>query len=140
MNKNSSWFRIIGIFGLIFGIVNCFTIIGLIVGIPTIIGSIKFNKMANMTENEIIANKSSVITWSVVLCICCFPFGMLALIPALNIDGKWRDSPYEPQAPTFEEIENEKLEKISNLKKLKDEGLISEEEFAKAKAKIITAN
>jgi len=139
-NKNSSWFEIIGIFGLIFGILSCLSIIGIVVGIPTIIASNKFIKMSNMPESEIMNNKSSVITWSVVLCICCCPFGFLALIPALSIDGKWHDTPYVPQARTFEEIENEKLDKINKLKDLKDNGLISEEEFTKAKSKIFDKN
>jgi hypothetical protein len=79
-NKASAAFQIIGILAIIAGVLTLIVLIG----IPLLIGGIKYaNKYAKMTDYELQepAVKSSVLRWTVLICIFAFPAGLLSLLP-----------------------------------------------------------
>ena len=55
---DKSLLKAAGIIGIVLGIICCLTIIGIIFGIPMIIGGYTFYNYSNMEESEIINNKS----------------------------------------------------------------------------------
>lgn len=56
-----------GIIGIVLGIVSCLFIVGLIWGIPMIIGGYKLYDYSNMPDTEVINYKSSILGWSIFL-------------------------------------------------------------------------
>lgn len=141
-NRNSTWFSAVGIISIIAGILYSITIIGLIVGIPLFIGASKFLGYSKMSDDEVLAEKSNVMVWSIVFAVVMFPLGLIALIPAFNLEGNVDratsgaitgvKSAFEKKDPM-----EEKMEKIQKLYEMKEKGIIDEDDFAAAKAKIL---
>ena len=60
---------------------------------------------------------------------------ILGNFPRIEIVFACVDKPKTGQSPTFEDVQYEKL---TNLKKLLDEGIITKEEFEREKGKILS--
>ena len=127
MNDNKLLLRIAGLIAYIFGIICCITIVGLIVGIPLIIGGKKFQEIYDKQSYPSKEDKDTILIWSIVFLFLCQLSGILGLVYYfLALDIKVVTS-------TKKEDKYDRLEK---LKKLYDEKAISKEEFEKEKAKI----
>lgn len=115
-----------GIIGIIFGILSCLTIIGLLWGIPMIIGGYKFNEYSNMNDNEIINYKNSIFGWSIFFIIFSLIPGILGLIYYLGItnDGVSFTKKYH-------------MGELEKLKKLYDDRAITKEEYEAKKKEIL---
>ena len=72
--------KIAGIFALIVGIIYCLTIIGIIVGVPTIIGAVKFLNYAEMPDEQLLKHKDTILVWSIVFIFLSTIAGVLALV------------------------------------------------------------
>lgn len=141
-NRNSTWFTAVGIVSIIAGVLYCITLIGIIVGIPLFIGAAKYLNYAKMSDEAVLAEKSTVMVWAIVFAVVMFPLGLIALVPALNLEGNVDratsgavtgvKSAFEKKDPM-----EEKMEKIQKLYEMKEKGIIDEEDFAAAKAKIL---
>lgn len=117
-----------GIIGIVLGIICCLTIIGIIFGIPMIIGGYTFYNYSNMEESEIINNKSTILGWSIFFLIFSLISGILGLVYYFSLNK------YEKQNQmTY-------LDEIERLKKLYDEKAITKAEYDKKKKEILGEN
>ena len=135
MNKNSTFFLIAGILGIVFGIIYILTLVGIIVAIPLFIGASKFFKWQKSSDEEVLADKDSVVVWAIVFSIFLFPLGLIALVPVFNMEGQIS------QVITPKSVEkemDEKMDKIKKLHQMKEDGIITEEDFKLAKEKILS--
>ncbi len=122
MKKNL--LEIAGIISLVFGILACFTIVGVIIGIPLIIGGNKVKSMANMSDQEILENKDTILIWTIVFLFINQISGILLLIFYIDLDS-------------FENKTNNKYDELEKVKKLYDDKVLSKEEYEKEKTRIL---
>ena len=59
--KDKSLLNIAGIIALVLGIIECITIVGAIVGVPSIIGGIKVRELSNLSDEEIAKSKDTLL-------------------------------------------------------------------------------
>jgi len=137
MNRNSSWFMASKIIGLVFGILFCITIIGAIAGVPLIIGALFFGKCQNMTNEDVLANRNTIMVWGIIFTIIMFPLGAIALVPMFNLEGQIDNFAGNTQHPKTDDSYDEKIRKVEKLHKMKADGLITEGEFEAAKEEIL---
>ena len=154
MNKSSVWCTIMAVLGFIFGVGYCFTIILIPVAIYCFIGAKRYMEWASLTDSQLLVEKQSLINWAIFFSIVGFPLGLISIVPACMIsnnnivvtDVKTEDaekttaSETETGNETKETVEEEELsdiETIEKLNNLKKEGLITEEEYARAKDEVL---
>ena len=112
---NKELLRISGIIGLILGILYSTTIIGLIMGIPCIIGSIKMLDYNLKTDKEIIEKKDIIFIWAITFLLLSTISGILLLIFYMQI----KDMKIESKKEIVEETKVEK--KVTPKKGVKKE-------------------
>lgn len=122
MKKNL--LEIAGIISLVFGILACLTIVGVIIGIPLIIGGNKVKSMANMSDQVILENKDTILIWTIVFLFINQISGILLLIFYIDLDS-------------FENKTNNKYDELEKVKKLYDDKVLSKEEYEKEKTRIL---
>lgn len=139
MNRNSTLFTVLGIFGMIFGVIASITIVGLIIGIPLIIGSKKFLDYAKLTDEEVLSlDRQNLTIWLIVFCVLMFPVGLIALIILFNLEGQLSAKVNSTLNSNSESsVMDEKINKIKELYEMKEQGIITEEDFQNAKNKIL---
>jgi len=155
-NKNSVFCTINGVIGFIAGISYAFTLILLPIAIYCFIGAKKYIDCAGLTDSELAMHKKSLVNWAVFFSIFAFPIGLLSIIPALKADNnvsvtdiKIETTKVNP-APKTDEVKQETQkpkeeaksdlsasDTIEKLKKFLEDGLITEEEFNRAKSEIL---
>lgn len=128
--KDKTLLNVAGIIALVFGILSCFTIIGAILGIPMIIGGNKFRKFSQMSDEDIIKEKESLLVWSIVLCLICTISGALGLVYYFGIDNT-----FDIKFNSKNSVKYNDLEKLNSLYQNK---VITKEEFEKEKARILS--
>lgn len=76
------YFKVAQILSIVLGVIFSITIIGLILGIPLFIASGKFKNAHQMTDEELIENKNSILGWGIFLSIVCAPsiIGLIVII------------------------------------------------------------
>ena len=138
-NKNYTWLMLVAILGYIIGVIACITIIGLIIGIPMIMGANRYAYWAKMSNEALQNEVQSMFGWTIFFCIFAFPLGLVALIPYLNLDADRSSGTVENVKYTVSNNDamQEKIDKIEKLAALKAKGLIDEDDFKAAKAKIL---
>lgn len=141
-NDNYIFLLVSGIIGMIVGILACITIIGLILGIPLIIGARKYLDWAKLSNEDLAKEKDNLLIWGIVFAILTFPIGLLALVPAFNTSGQIYSSEAKSYEPTHASSSSKKskAERINELYDLKEKGLIDANDFEIAKNKIINEN
>lgn len=151
MNKNRGWCILMGVIGYILGISCCFTLLLIPVAIYCFIGAGKYMGFAELTDAQLAMNKQSLVNWSIFFSIVGFPVGLVSIIIPLRVSPNVtvydvKDSKEEIKQETTQEEKQEKyepdtqltkLETIEKLQKFKEDGLITEEEFEKAKKEVI---
>lgn len=129
---DKSLLKIAGIISIIVGILFCLTLIGAIVGVPIIIGGCKFKDYANLSDEELLQHKDSIIIWTIVFLFINQLAGVLGLV--FVIVNNLFDSNNTNSAANFDKNKYESLER---LKKLYDEKALTKEEYEKEKDKIL---
>jgi len=152
MNKNSSLCNLMGIIGYILGVSYCFTLILLPLAIYCFIGGKMYMEMAKKTDGEVAIKKQSLTYWAVFFSIVGFPIGLISIIIPLRANNNVKISNVDDSKVTVQSVEEEKdeknkvyeqkneltdLETIEKLQKFKEDGLITEEEFERAKKEIL---
>lgn len=162
------FFSVAQIVTLILGILFSITIVGLILGVPLFIASSNYKKFGQLPDNELIQAKSSILGWNIFTSIVLAPsvLGFIVmLIFALMINNYINDlaSGSENANKSFgdtlkdgtknvisgtvnstKEIFNIKSnsaklkEELEELKKLFDEGVITEEEYNQLRSNVIS--
>lgn len=126
--------KIAGIFALVAGILSCLTIIGIIVGIPLIIGGTKFMNYSNMTVEKLNSEKSNILGWSIFFLIFTFVSGVLGLIYYFSLTET-----YDNITDSFKskKHDNSYLEELEKLKELLDKDVITKGEYEAKKKQIL---
>lgn len=125
-----SLLNIAGIIAIVLGIICCITIVGAIIGIPMIIGGNKLREYSNMSDEEIIANKDTILIWTIVFLFINQISGIICLIFYLSIDNNIFSS--KPSSSS-----NNKYDELEKLNKLYKDKVLTKEEFEKEKERIL---
>lgn len=164
-NFTRGYFTTMRILDLIAGILFCISLAGLILGVPLIISSIKFKNFRKMTDEELVSAKGKVLGWGIFNMIIFAPtilgfLIMLIIVVAVNnyISNLQKGDHAKADRSFGETIKygaknlvqgtkdvigiksnSEKLKKnIDELKMLKEQGIITEEEFNKKRSELIS--
>ena len=158
------YFTVGWIFSLILGIIFTITVVGAIVGVPLIIGAQKFNKARTMTDEELVKNRANLLGWGIFLSIILAPtvIGLIVVIICVlmvnNYIKNLEEGKVEEANKGFGETVKEgttkfiggvketfgikskldkEKDKLLELKKMKEEGLITEEEYEAKRKQIL---
>ena len=131
---DKSLLKIAGIISIIVGILFCLTLIGAIVSVPIIIGGCKFKDYANLSDEELLQHKDSIIIWTIVFLFINQLAGVLGLVFVIVNNLFDSNSTNTNSATNFDKNKYESLER---LKKLYDEKALSKEEYEKETDKIL---
>jgi len=126
--------KIAGIFALIMGVIYSITIIGLIVGVPLIIGGIKFMNYSNMTDAKLTSEKSNLLGWSIFLLIFTFISGLLGLIYYFSLTETYDNI---TDSIKFKNRNLSYLEELEKLKELYDKEILTKEEYEAKKKQVL---
>jgi hypothetical protein len=121
--------KISGIIAIVMGVCWCFTFIGIIWGIPLILGGTAMIGYFNLSDDELTDKKGSILGWSIFFLFFTFIGGILGIIFYLTMDKK-----------IFVSTRNNKgnyIDEIEKLNELREKGIISDEEYKAKKKKIL---
>ena len=157
--KSKVFNKITAIVSLVFGVIYCITLIGLPIGMFCFISYRRFQGYSELSDTSLISFKPIFKKWAIFISIFAFPLGLISLIPLIFMGNNAKVSnaenpstftfkPEEPKVSTEAIVqENEKREQskntltdeetIAKLKELLDLGLISREEYERAKSEVI---
>ncbi len=157
------YFNIARLLSLVFGILFCITIVGAIFGIPMIIASNKFKDALSMTDEQLVANRGSILGWGIFLAIVFSPtfVGLiLLLIMTFMVDNYIRNieqGEYQKNQKSFadtiedgastawQNVKNtfkgsdvdKQRQELEKLEKMRNDGLITREEYETMRKKIL---
>jgi phosphate/sulfate permease len=117
--------KISGIIACIIGVFFCITIIGMIVGVPLIVGGSTMIGYSNLSDEEVMTKKSSILGWSIFFFFFTFIGGVLGIIFYFTMDNK-----------VFAK-KNDYIDEIKKLDELRKQGIISDAEYEAKKKKIL---
>lgn len=130
-----------GIVSIVLGILSCLSLFGAIIGIPMIIGGIKIKDYSELSDEEILAMKDTILTWTVVFLFINQIGGILLLIFYLtNISNYGKNVSYNTNNSDINNntVNNDKrYDELERVKKLYDDKVINKEEFEKEKNRIL---
>lgn len=154
-NKGSTLFKVAGILAIVFGAICCLgflAIFPLFVGVPLIIGGCQYLKYAELTDEEIKQSETAILVWTIVFFLTGILLGVLSLIGYLNITNNGNIIKNGNATQQNNQTQNEtevsgtintenseadvKIAKIERLNKLKEQGLISQEEYDRLKEEL----
>ena len=160
-NKASIWCYISGVFSYIIGVVLCLSLLFAPIGIYGIIFGMRYFKFAKLTDGQLLSVKGMLKTGAIFVSILAFPIGLVSVIPYFtagannvkvsssqeniqneNIQVESEpvkasvDAIYEVKEEQDSQFSAEDMEKLEKLARFKEQGLITEEEFADAKRKL----
>ncbi len=118
------------IIGIVIGIISCLFIIGLIWGIPMIIGGYKLYDYSNMPDNEVVNYKSSILGWSIFFIFFSFISGILGLIYYIGLTSLNNQMYKDVDSTDY-------VAELENLKKLYDDKILTKEEYQNKKKQIL---
>lgn len=142
-------FNILAVLGYFYGVLLIASILGIPLGIYSIISAHRYSSYSEMNEIELAIHKRYITNWIIFGCILFFPMGLIGLIVLSKINNnitvtnaEQPDSSEQQPKQTVEveintpKTDTEKQEKLEKLKRFKENGLISEEEFEQAKTEL----
>lgn len=117
--------KVSGIIAVILGIIYCLTIIGAIIGIFLIIGGSSMMSYANLSDDDIMEKKNSILGWSIFFLFFTVIAGVLGIVAYITLG-----------TDVFGKKDNY-IEEIKKLDELRKQGIISYEEYEAKKKKIL---
>jgi len=148
---NYAIYNIIAVLAYFYGIVLCATLVLFPLGVYAIISAGRYSSFAELNDVEFAMHKQNIKAWTIFACVLYFPLGLLSLIPFAKASNnivvedvkveEQQEQPHAQTAPVEVEIDvpktsTEKQEKLTKLKRFKENGLISEDEYNQAKAQL----
>jgi membrane-bound ClpP family serine protease len=124
--------KVSGIIAIILGILYCFTIIGILWGIPLIIGGSTMIGYSNQSNKEIIEKKNSILCWSIFFLFFTVIGGILGLMFYFTMDDDKKIFNFNSN-----NNKNDYIDEIRKLDELRKNGIITEEEYEAKKKKIL---
>ena len=148
------YFQVAWIVSLVAGILYSITIVGLIVGIPLFICSSKFKSAIDMQDKELVENRKNLLGWGIFLSIVLSPtiiglvvfliFVLLINNHIKNIEDGRTDLTEKSLGETISSFfssgqtnTSRTKSELEELQKMKDENLITEEEYQAKRKKIL---
>ncbi len=121
---------------MIFGIIYSFTIIGALLGIPVLMGAFYINSLIELNKELVKGQTKNIIIWSVLFLLTLNIVSVVLNVVVLVRVNKSNiiNATVVEEEPTevSEEVKEEtKDEKIKKLQLLKEQGLLTEEEYQK---------
>lgn len=113
-----------GIIAIVLGVLSCLIIIGLIWGIPMIIGGYKLYDYSNLEDEEIINHKGTILCWSIFFIFFSLISGILGLIYYFGLNN-------------IQKNKLDYLDELERLKKLYDEKALTKKEYEAKKKEIL---
>ena len=162
-----TYFKALQIIDMIFGVIMCITVAGLIFGIPLIIGSKKFGKAYEASERELIDMRGNLLGWGIfnalmfaatligLIVILCFVFAVNSEIKKMeasvvrgeevkevSIGQSIKEGAKKTVDGTKEVFGiKSKLERqkdeLQKLNAMKEEGFLTEEEYSAKRKQIL---
>lgn len=127
--------KVAGIIAIVLGVICCITIIGLIVGVPIIIGGMKFNDLSKLSDAEIEANKETILIWSIVFLFLCQLSGILGLVYYISLNNDSNKN----SASTTKVNNTDKYDDLEKINKLYKDKVLTKEEYETEKARILNS-
>ena len=136
---------ILAILGYVEGAILCISLVFLPLGIYVVSGAGYFLAATKLTDSEIGVIRNHITNYAILFSIMLFPIGLISLLivplcASHNIsveDGEMAQEPSstnkEPQTASQRVLTEEEIAKLDELKKYRDKGVITEDEFIKAK-------
>ncbi len=131
---DKSLLKISGIISIVIGLLCCLTIFGAIVGIPLVIGGVKFKDYSSLSDEELMTHKDAIIIWTIVFLFINQISGILGLVFVVTNNLFNVNQCNETNHTNFD---NNKYESLEKLKKLYDDKILTKEEYEKEKDKIL---
>lgn len=131
---DKSLLKISGIISIVIGLLCCLTIFGAIVGIPLVIGGVKFKDYSSLSDEELMTHKDAIIIWTIVFLFINQISGILGLVFVVTNNLFNVNQCNETNHINFD---NNKYESLEKLKKLYDDKILTKEEYEKEKDKIL---
>lgn len=131
---DKSLLKISGIISIVIGLLCCLTIFGAIVGIPLVIGGVKFKDYSSLSDEELMTHKDAIIIWTIVFLFINQISGILGLVFVVTNNLFNVNQCNEINHTNFD---NNKYESLEKLKKLYDDKILTKEEYEKEKDKIL---
>lgn len=150
MKKCQTIFNILTVIAYFYGVLLCATMVLIPLGVYSIIAAHRYAEFVDYTQYQMSINKQKIKNWIIFGCILYIPFGLIGLMCLKYVDSNvvvenvvGRDitegDVLQQDKPTVDveihnpQSEDEKAEKLEKLKRFKENGLITEEEFQQAK-------
>lgn len=135
-NTDKILLKISATVAMIFGIIYSFTIIGALLGIPVLIGAFYINSLIELNKELVKGQTKNIIIWSVLFLLTLNIVSVVLNVVVLVRVNKSNiiNATVVEEEPTVvsEEVKEEtKDEKIKKLQLLKEQGLLTEEEYQK---------
>ena len=147
---SKTYFKVMDILALILGIIMCVTIIGAVFGVPLIIAHNKFKEASEASQDQLIEMRGALFGWGIFSAIAMSGtiFGLVIIIVcASKVDQEIRDLENGVVNDGFSQtIKNvftpktnteKQRDQLVELQKMKDDGLITEEEYENMRKKIL---
>lgn len=129
---------------LIVGILLCVTIIGLIFGIPMIIGSNAMGRAENYSQKQLKENNTTLLVWGILFGVCTLPAGAVAIVFAvftyntINEMGSTKKESENSNNSTHTNNDIDRIkQELEDLERMRENGIISEEEYQSLRNRII---
>ena len=148
-NRASFWLYLLAVLCGACGIILCFTFILIPIGIYLIAGCTFYKNLASVTDADLSLYVKPLSYWAIFVSIVMFPIGLISLIPfsfarSNNIKVTSVKEDFESQPEQNNEsgeaeqvvVSEEEMQKFLEIKKYHEQGIISDEEFERAKSVI----
>ena len=137
LNKlNKNLLKVAAIIAVFYGILYCFTIIGAFIGVPILMGAFYINSITVLSKENIKALRGNLLKWAAVYLITLNMFSAILLVIVYFLVGKndiTKATVVEDPEPEITEEEKDEIidDKVKKLETLKEQGLLTDEEFEK---------
>lgn len=156
-NKANFWLNLMIVLAFIYGGVAIASLVFIPIGIYSIYGAMYYSSCTKLTDSELYTQKNRLKNWAIYFSIFMFPLGLFSIVIAkIAGDNKVSVEPSGEPNYTFTEtqvneevqknytnsettqkvISEEDMEKFEQLKRYKEQGIITDAEFERAKKEI----
>lgn len=127
MKEDKMLLKIAGTISIVIGVFYCITIIGLIVGIPLIIGGDRLKDISQSNRPDSKQDTETILIWTIIF----FFINQISFVFSLVYYLKSSDYKY------YDSSKNDKYDRLEKLKKLYDSKVLTKEEYEREKDRIL---
>ncbi len=158
-NKANFWLNLMIVLAFIYGGIAIASLVFIPIGIYTIYGALYYSTCTKLTDSELYTQKNRLKNWAIYFSIFMFPLGLFSIViyniasdnkisvessedytytkpNAETNNNEEEHKNYTQSEATQKVISQEDMEKFEQLKRYKEQGIITDAEFEKAKKEI----